>query len=150
MHETPPCNYPPTRGFKFGKNPSAPRQRYPPNKRSPSLTTCNSIHPSNGSESTGSLFCHRLKRRRSLLVAATLVATLLSATFWAGAALGLASSQTSGNLNSKLRSRAILVCSSGCAEDARTRSATPFSIFHSLSLRSCPEASTRRVRRGRG
>src|SRR5207248_8063825 len=84
-------------------------RHYAPNSNSPSLTTCSSIHPSNGSESTGRRFCQRLNRNRSLLVAAT-AAGFRSAP---GAELGVASNQINGTLNSKFRSKATFTCSSG-------------------------------------
>ena len=61
-----------------------------PKIKSPSLTTSNSIHPSSGKESTGSRFCHRLTRRRSLLVAAT--AAAFRSPRSAGALAGVANS----------------------------------------------------------
>ena len=46
-------------------SPQAVGTSHAPKIKSPSLTTCNSIHPSSGNESTGRRFCHKLKRRRS-------------------------------------------------------------------------------------
>src|SRR5215467_3551140 len=88
------------------------RDAYAPNNNSPSLTTCNSIHPSSGKESTGNRFCHKLNRNRILLVGVLDAVPAFFSELPSEPEVGTANNHVSGTLNSKFRSSAIAACSS--------------------------------------
>src|SRR5262252_3006379 len=127
---------------------AAAERIYAPNNNSPSLTTCNSIHPSSGNESTGKRFCHKLNRNRILLVGVLDAAPAFFSP--SDPEVGIANNHVNGTLNSKFRSSAIAACSSFWLDDANTLPATPFSIFQVVSFPAFAPASIRNVRLGRG